>query len=290
MDFWNRTTARDAFKRGGGDEAPDEFYRVCFADVSQRRDDMAKSQLIVEQAWEKARRPYYNVWPSIVPMLTRLNLDLDSTLFRLPLPAICVRLPTQRNPLAFDWQGQPTQIRSVLLGEAREGQSIVLLIDQGDTTRVNTFDVPGGKYMSFLRQEGRTVEQSLAELPRIPSTKGRIDIPEALLSDCVRLCCTLCLLDNDPSVIEPDVLNKDRTKFEETGDQKYVDKAHRRGKVGWNVGRQIEVSPHYRRPHMMLAWTGPGRSVPKIVPRRGTIVHREKVEKIPSGREGNSIQ
>jgi len=101
---------------------------------------------------------------------------------------------------------------------------------------------------------------------------------------------SLCLLDNDPSVIEPDVLSKDRTKFEETGDQKYVDKAHRRDKVGWNVGRQIEVSPHYRRPHMMLAWTGPGRSVPKIVPRRGTIVHRQKVEKIPTGREGNSIQ
>jgi hypothetical protein len=38
----------------------------------------------------------------------------------------------------------------------------------------------------------------------------------------------------------------------------YVDKAHRRGKVGWNVGRHIEVAPHYRRPHMALVWTGTG--------------------------------
>jgi len=39
----------------------------------------------------------------------------------------------------------------------------------------------------------------------------------------------------------------------------------------------------YRRPHLMLAWTGAGRSVLKIVPRRGTAVHRSVVEKVPSG-------
>jgi hypothetical protein len=26
-----------------------------------------------------------------------------------------------------------------------------------------------------------------------------------------------------------------------------------------------------------------GRAVPKVVPRRGSVVHREKVEKVPSG-------
>jgi len=81
----------------------------------------------------------------------------------------------------------------------------------------------------------------------------------------------------------PDVLSKDRAKFADTGAQKYIDKAHRRGKIGWNVGRQIEVAPHYRRPHMTLVWTGPGRAVPRVVPRRGSVVHREVVERVPSG-------
>jgi DNA-binding protein H-NS len=49
------------------------------------------------------------------------------------------------------------------------------------------------------------------------------------------------------------------------------------------VGKHIEVIPHYRRPHMALVWTGRGRAVPKIVPRRGSVVHREAVEKLPSG-------
>ena len=92
-----------------------------------------------------------------------------------------------------------------------------------------------------------------------------------------------CLLENDPEIISPDVLSKDRDKFDRTGEQKYVDKAHRRGKVGWDVGRHVEVAPHYRRPHLALVWTGRGREVPKIVPRRGSVVHREVVEKLPSG-------
>ena len=45
--------------------------------------------------------------------------------------------------------------------------------------------------------------------------------------DCVRLCCTLCLLENDPSVIEPDVLSKDRARFQDTGDEKYIELAKR---------------------------------------------------------------
>jgi hypothetical protein len=34
--------------------------------------------------------------------------------------------------------------------------------------------------------------------------------------------------------------------------EKYVDKAHRRDRVNWDVERQIEVAPQYRRPHMAL--------------------------------------
>jgi hypothetical protein len=63
---------------------------------------------------------------------------------------------------------------------------------------------------------------------------------------------SLSFLENDPSVISPDVLGDDRVGLEQTGDQKDVDKAHRRGKVGWDVGKHIEVIPHYRRPHLVL--------------------------------------
>jgi hypothetical protein len=67
----------------------------------------------------------------------------------------------------------------------------------------------------------------------------------------------LYLLENDPSVIEPDVLSKDRDKFEASGDAKYVHKAHRRGKIGWNLGRRIEVA----RTTAARTWRWSGRVV-----------------------------
>ena len=51
-----------------------------------------------------------------------------------------------------------------------------------------------------------------------------VQIPEDLITDCVRLCCRVCPLEDDPSVIGPDLLSKDRTKFEQTGERKYVSK------------------------------------------------------------------
>jgi polyphosphate kinase len=53
------------------------------------------NQLNTERDWEQARKPYYNVWPSIVPMLTPLSLDLDSALIQLPMPALSIRLPVR---------------------------------------------------------------------------------------------------------------------------------------------------------------------------------------------------
>ena len=236
---------------------------------------------LYKRDWERAHRPYYNVWPSIVPMLTRLNLDLDSSLIQLPLPALCIRCPKQKNPLTFPWKGEEVQIRCMLMGEINEGRGLSILIDVGEV--MGSEGVPIYTYRNFRRQEGLTVEEAIRELGSNELAELGVQIPEDLITDCIRLCCSLCLLENDPSVIEPDVLSKDRARFEQTGDEKYVTKAHRRGKVGWNVGRQIEVIPHYRRPHMTLVWTGRRREVPRVVPRRGSVVHREVVEKLPSG-------
>ena len=290
MDFHTYTTLRDWARRcKPADRFSDDldgFYREVFADAHRMRSGQLLGQGMNERDWEKAKRPYYNVWPSIVPMLTRLNLDLDSALIQLPLPALCVRFPkaADKNPLVFDWKGQPVHIRCILMGEINDGTGLSLLIDIGEV-------MPGGvplyTYRNFPRKPGLTVEQSLASLTK----KGLfaelgIQIPEELVNDLVRLCCTLCLLENDPELISPEVLADDRAKYEQTGDQKFVEKARRRGKFGWDVGRHIEVIPHYRRPHLMLAWTGAGRSVPKIVPRKGSIVHRNVVEKLPTGFEG----
>ena len=163
-----------------------------------------------------------------------------------------------------------------------------MLVDIGEV--MGDFGVPIYTYRNFPRRPGLTVEQSIAGLGKVGLfSEFGVQVPDSFVMDCIRLCCSLCLLENDPSIISPDVLADDRAKFEASGDQRYIDKAHRRGKVGWDVGKHIEVIPHFRRPHMMLVWTGRGRAVPRIVPRKGSIVHREAVEKLPSGFGGGEI-
>ena len=290
MDFHTYTTFRDWNRRMDPKDRPaqdiDQFYKRAIADVPKMDSAQFCGQMLNERDWEKARRPYYNMWPSIIPMLTRLNLDLDSDLIRLPLPALCIRFPkdTAKNPLKFDWKGDEIAVRCILLGEIDQGTGLSVQVDIGE---VRPMGIPVYTYRSFRRESGLTVEKSVAGL----EAKGLlpeigIQVPNSFVTDCIRLCCSLCLLENDPSIISPDVLADDRAKFESSGDQKFVDKAHRRGKVGWDVGRHIEVIPHFRRPHMTLVWTGSGRAVPRIVPRRGSIVHREAVEKLPSGFAG----
>ncbi len=66
-------------------------------------------------------------------------------------------------------------------------------------------------------------------------------------------------------------------------------RARRRGKLGWNVGQRIEVMPHYRRPHPALVWTGHGRTVPRIVLRKGSVVHRDVLARVPTGFVGEVV-
>jgi hypothetical protein len=120
-------------------------------------------------------------------MLTRLNLDLDSALIQLPQPALCIRLPKQHNPLAFQWQNQPFEIRSILLSEINDGLGLSLLIDIGETMHNGLFKVPIFTYRNFLRHEGLTVEQALASLGKGITADIGVQIPLPLIDDCARL-------------------------------------------------------------------------------------------------------
>ncbi|MHB0960531.1 MAG: hypothetical protein ACYC0X_30985 [Pirellulaceae bacterium] len=114
--------------------------------------------------------------------------------------------------------------------------AINLFIDIGE--RVEGYPVQ--TFRSFRTTEGFTLQGELDSLPDHASANFGIQIPRPLITDCVRLCATLCLLADDPEIIEADVLNKDRQKYLASRDDKFVEKAHRRGKVGWLVGRVVE--------------------------------------------------
>lgn len=302
----NYGQARKFFQQKlGEDMTVDEYYQATLRGLHANKYAPEYHQNILELQWTRAHRPYYNVYPGIIPCLTRLKLSIDSGLIKCPLPVVCIRLPVKQNPFEFKFQGEQYRVKNILLAQAGEkevkiaiggksevhvaaSEGLSVWMDIGEYSPVG--GVPGIvlTYRNFKTEPGKSVEQVLEDLPLLGSYGVGVEIPQKILDDVIRLCCTLCLLEDDPEIIEPDVLDADRMKFQQTKDPKFIDKALRRHKVGWNVGRTLQVSPHYRGPSpAALYWTGPGRAVPKIRFRRGTIVHREIVEKLPQGHEGD---
>jgi hypothetical protein len=106
----------------------------------------------------------------------------------------------------------------------------------------------------------------------------------------VRLACAICLIDKDCGVLEPDILVEDAGKYGSATPEereKIEQRAIKRGKVGWNVGRAISeagnVQPHYRRPHFGIRWKGPGGKQPSLVPISGSVVKRVTAQPVPTG-------
>ena len=179
------TTSRSetGTERSGQTDLPyddlEQFYAETLREAVKSGSAQFYGQVLNERDWERKRKPYYNLWPSIVPMLTRLNLDLDSSLIRLPLPALCVRLPKDpaKNPLKFDWKGEEIPIRCMLVGEINDGKGLSILIDIGEV--MGDMNFPLYTYRNFRRQDGLTVEAALKELRRGWTADMGIQMPES---------------------------------------------------------------------------------------------------------------
>lgn len=104
--------------------------------------------------------------------------------------------------------------------------------------------------------------------------------------DLIKSAVGVLLLARDPDFFQPSILNKDEHRRDSFDMGFLVDRAKRRGKFGFELGRNIDVCPHMRRPHFAIRWTGKGGSVPRLVPVKGSIIHRSKAMEIPSGFDG----
>jgi len=277
-------------------------------------DPFTPSLLNLERDWSLAGRPYYNLWPSLLPALSRLKLDADASLFTLPLDRLLLRFPKTGNPLQWEHGGHTWSVRTVLCENSRLAHDTrpgapAVLVREGEeppeTVRGLTFWIDAGEdmlgqpvaadgpgvlrrlmYKHLVCVEGHSIEWSFEKIPAHPSTELGLIYPMEIVQAVARIVCTLCVMADDPQIVEPVVLKDDEQKYERTLDPALVEKARRRGNHGWHVGKSIEVVPHLRAASpAALYWTGEGRKVPKIRFRRGTVVHRRRLTAVPTGFE-----
>lgn len=153
---------------------------------------------------------------------------------------------------------------------------IIDYLDAKDTSHISCAPLIGSMNIqeSIATFGGRTIMQTGQELER----------PE-LVHDCWAIAVGTQLLSNDPRFCEPILLAKDRGKAI-TPEQynRAVERARKRtGMRGYTIGRDWIASPHVRRPHFAIRWTGKGRGTPRLVPVKGCIVRRSELLRIPTG-------
>lgn len=239
----------------------DNFEQV--AKQNMQDDSAITGMLLCEISWWNSGREYYNVYPAISQVMAELKMDdlPFKSLFKDRDRTIAIQFAKGHEVDGVDSLIITTHPAARGLGY---GLSICTNAD-GDGHR-SIF----GARMDTHKDQPLGVVCSQAH------------------DKFVRIALATLLLDRDPEFLQPHLLSKDAGKWQ------WADEEHRaalckkaektRGRRGFLVGAKMETVPHIRRPHMARRWYGKGRKKLKFVMVKGSIVHREKVVQVPTGR------
>ncbi len=327
MDFYKWHTTLDeavkcdpTIKRFSRDVRLREY--ITFLSRENTKDsEREKTKLVQECLWERGGKPYYNIHPQAASHLCKARMEnISASMLEVPadFPAVNIRLAEEHPDLSiepgklfiqsilFAWgvwafMAEKT-FPDVLMAKNPQhiprDRQLTLLIDTGErnseagtrhwglfvsTDNENTLEA---EFLNTIQlMETHDFERAC------PGTR----LHEVLLN-CLRLVATVGFMANctDEEFLEYEVIAKHRAKFGDADDatkKKLIDKARRRGKVGWNIGTNkmfigsppANASPgpkgkyelqsaHIRTGHLHAVRYGPGKKKVRIQWFRPTVV------------------
>tara|TARA_R110000803_G_scaffold33170_1_gene72745 strand:+ start:233 stop:1012 length:780 start_codon:yes stop_codon:yes gene_type:complete len=210
----------------------------------------------VEMCWQLLGKPYFEVYPKVLEGLRRTDLSLRPS--QIPrcivhdMGFLCVKFPV--GTMSF----------THMLVAVTSGKMSVI--------------ASAGQYFSESHSWDEAPFDTAVETSERPA-----GVPSATqFNDMRKVAIGVMFLANDPEYIKPIVLKRDEGKH---NTDECVARARRRGVYGFTIGETVERSPHFRRPHFAIRWTGKGSFVPKLVPIRGACVGKQRLLEVPTGFE-----
>lgn len=306
MEFHKYVDSWAWIKRLGLDkdvfDSREKFWDFQIKASEQMGNAFVFRQTALEKDWIGSERPYYQCFPAIIPMLLSLKLDLPCSAIKgMSIDPVELRLPVHDDSGLFSFtdprNGNKHTVQSVLFGIQSVSSNVgsnelipglVICFDVGEK---HDWGFPILSFKFFPLRADMSIHDAAELLPHHESWDKGLIVPREIMLNVVRLCACIALLDNDPELVMPDILSADNHKWDKATEEErkaLIAKARKRGKYGFNIGAGLEVIPHFRRPHPALVWTGQGRTTPKIVMRKGSVVHRSKLTSVPHGFEGDS--
>jgi hypothetical protein len=223
-----------------------------------------------ESFWTESNRPYYEIYPSVIEMLLRTSLKFELNDLRLPMgfTNLLLKFPMDSNNKIVN----DLNVQSVLLSENIIKDDCLLTMTCLDTNFLK-------KTAEIGYSKGENGEEVVNRIERSRDKEA------SLASKIFRMYVSICLIGNDPEFIEQCVLSADERIINDSNRTKLQDRAVKRGKFGFKFGSKLEMVPHIRSAHMCWVRYGKGRNERKYVLRKGSIIHRNKIEKVPTGFE-----
>lgn len=275
--------------RQGGVPASGDPVELLKQSQQMELPDSLRQNVAAEHNWHQMRKPYYHMYPIAVNAIANLRLDVAWSHIRLPVRELLFQFADGHEVDIGDGR----RLRSMLVADTLRTSKVdarwIIFADCGETERNSP--VPIFSTLFLVACDEWTVEESIEValrrgLQKEHSGQAGAAENELFARTVARVLAGAALLSGDPSMIQPEVLNRDELRAKDA-DQETIDRlaarAIARGKYGWSFGKAIESIPHFRRPHFGLRWCGVGRMVPRIVPIKGAVVHREKATKLPTG-------
>ena len=140
--LWEEMRAR--FPRHVTEE---KFYAVAMAGGVRAGNGL----VLAEGIWKQLRRPYYQVYPAIIPALLNLRLDIQTSLIHTPMPALLVRLPADK-PI-----DELPGVQTALMCQDAPGDDLRLWVNFMRPTGLANMHITLGC------EPGKTLEQSFQE-------------------------------------------------------------------------------------------------------------------------------
>jgi heme exporter protein D len=248
-----------------------EFYGKAFALAPENVKMTQKSHgAFLEFLWLAANRPFYNVYPAVVKCLQNTSLQVKPSQVQFDLEVVSICFAEGHEPMLVN-----DRVKSMLFS---------VVFDYEDFLRT------GYKnelvFRILLHMIGPSGEPRFCMIQTIGDdllSERKDELGEK--AKFVSLAVGIALLAKDPKFAEPILLQRDQHRTFATDEARNaaIERAKKRGRFGFEIGKDMEVSPHMRRPHFSIRWTGKGAEVPKLVPVKGSIVNKTKLFPIPTG-------
>jgi len=239
---------------------------------------------LAEEIHASNRRPFYRVYPGVTAAMLRLGIEkIDISNIHPPVNGLALEFAE-----GYFIRAGHLEIADLMIAELDEE---ILFIE-------------------FVHSDGNRGQCKFSRVHQsiLNGLQGKPEVERNLLTQIMQIAFGICMIpQSDTDLIKPLVLNRDKEKFEATGDVKFIERARRNGVNGWELGRDVPTpeemeafrkqagesgrkSPHWRTGYFAIRHTGEGRSVPVIRWIREAFVNKDLWKTVPHGYYGNESE